>query len=214
VFGVAHQFQRGQDVADVVGHGKRLSAVRTTRRTGTMSANQMSNNIPNAASQTAANDAKGFMAPTVRPVPLRYSARKPPSASLRIARTEAWAGCSERYVRSTVRLHAERVAAAIEVYREAGDISRASYLLAVVSAAAAPTSHDTAPLSDLLHEVQLVDASEERPDEVFRHRLQAGTATVEDGEAAMRFYQEQATASECGVRAVRQWVLRQRGSVA
>jgi hypothetical protein len=30
----------------------------------------------------------------------------------------------------------------------------------------------------------------------------------------MRFYQEQATASECGVRAVRQWVLRQRGSVA
>lgn len=143
-----------------------------------------------------------------------YRVRRGLTASQKIAMMPSWAGMSPKAVRGSVRLTAHRVAEAIEVYRDSGDISRASYLLAVVTAAAAPTDGDTARLPDLLHECQLSDVAEERPDEVFRHALASGTATVAQAEAALRVYGEQQLCSERATRAVLRWIADQKDGAA
>lgn len=193
---------------------------------GNTTANQPINNAPTNATQTAANTRRGLVGITTSlPVPPKalhghswplaaIRVRRGLTASEKISMMPSWVGVSPKAVRGSVRLTAHRVAEAIEVYRDSGQVSRAAYLLAVVTAAAAPTDADTARLPELLHEVQLCDVAEERPDELFRHALTSGSATVEQAEAAVRFYMEQALGSERAARAVLKWISEQKDGAA
>jgi hypothetical protein len=103
----------------------------------------------------------------------------------------------------------ERVAQGNEVYLAAGQADTVMAHMAQIDASMG--SQIPVDLMTALHEAELTDCDEQRPDETFREKLRRGEATVADGEtyinksALARYKAEQAE------RAVRTWITEQKG---
>ncbi len=95
------------------------------------------------------------------------------------------------------------------VLRMMGELDRLTELMIPVEMSLGPES--ALPLEQALHEAELADCREQEVDEVFRHKLHAGTATVADAETYLRASAIQCAKAEGARLAVHQWLDAQRG---